>query len=151
MELVPDHVRNVLNEGEKIAWIGYPDPKSVAIRRIPESLFSFLFFGMAVKAFLTAFNPYGGKLHIEPDTEVGLQIAVIAFFAFIGIAIFLLPFFSYKDAQKTTYCVSNQRVMQIVAKKKTSVQSRSYTQLTPLKRKEKKNGINNYIKSFTRT
>ena len=140
MELIPDLVREKLNDDEKITWMEKPDPMSAAIRQIPVSLMSIIFFGLAVQAFWVAFNPRGGKLYIEPDTEVGLQIAIIVVFAVIGIVIFLKPIFSYKEAEKTIYCVSNQRAIQIIAKKKTKVISHSHSALTTIKRKDKKNG-----------
>ncbi len=150
MELIPDFVREKLDDGEKIRWMEKPDPMSAAIRKIPESLFSVLFFGVAVQDFLVAFNPRGGKLYIEPDTEVGLQIAIIFFFSFVGIAFLLKPLFSYKEAEKTLYCVSNQRAIQIIAKKNIKVISHSHSALTTIERKDKKNGKSDILYAIER-
>lgn len=145
MQLIPDFVRNELKEGEEIIWTGSPDPKSAAIKALPEALLSLLFFFIAVQGFLVAFNPYDGELHIAPDTEVGLQVVVVMVFTLIGIALLLRPFFAYKNAEKTTYCISNQRVLQFLVKKKTKVTSHSRRLLNSHERKNKKNGKSDLI------
>ncbi len=146
MQPIPDFVREKLNEDEEIVWMGNPAPMMLALKVLLEGLlFGLLFLFVAFRGFQVAFHPYDGELHIAPGTDIGLQIVIIAVLALIGLALLLKPFRAYKDAEKTTYCVSNQQAFQIIAKKKAKIISHSKGEIKIPERKNKRNGKSDIV------
>ncbi len=134
-------IQSELNEGERITWVGTPDPRRFGMRSWPMVLFgipwtAFALFWMAGAA--------GFKI---PDFKQGFDLFPLFGipFVLIGVGMLSSPFWMMRKAGKTAYVLTTERA--IIFEKKFSMAIRSFepAQLRNLRRTQWGDGAGDLI------
>lgn len=95
-----DPIRRELNPGEELLWQGQPHPAAAARTDTPTLLFAVPW---------TAFAIFGLRQFLIADEVAGSLIASL--FVAVGVYMLTMPWRSYRQAQRTLYAITNQRLL----------------------------------------
>ena len=139
-------VEEELNHGEKISWIGTPNPRRFALRSIPIVIFAIPWTGFSVFWIVGA-----SQFSMPPGEGGGLSLVFGLFplfglpFVLIGLAMMSAPFWMLRKAKRTLYVVTSSRAILFDGGFSTAIRSFGPDQLGDLRRKQRWDGSGDLI------
>ena len=121
-----------LGDGEKVLWVGEPNPLRDSVQAIPILLFGVPWTILAVN-FMWNWGWRG----------TGMDFAAVVFngaFVVVGMAMLLAPAWAYSKARRSVYAITNERVLMIEGGPSKQVQSYREIGLGDIARKERADG-----------
>ena len=139
-----DKVDRELEPGERISWIGMPNPAFFT----PKSKTMFLF-AIPLTLFAVFWMCGAAGFKVPDFKEASSLFALFGLpFFFIGIGLLLSPLFAYYKSLKTVYVITNHRALTFEGGWKETIRSYPPSKLLNVYRKEKSNGTGDVIISF---
>jgi hypothetical protein len=133
-------VQSELRVGENLVWSGVPDARRAAVAAIPETLLPGILFGGA-GLFIMIYEYVGGSLMPKTSSRsLSPMLAAIVMglpFMIAGLINLLRPLWIYWRRLKTSYGVTNQRVIIVSGE---SVRSIKPGDIFDVKYRERRNG-----------
>ncbi|MBC7814059.1 MAG: hypothetical protein H7175_23095 [Burkholderiales bacterium] len=146
-----DAVQNEVRPGEKILWVGKPNPVRMALKTVPQLLMGVLWLGFCIFFFSTwlgAFNFTPSAGDIERGVRAPSAIFGLFPFIFFGIGIWMLiaPLWQMFKGIRSIYAVTDQRLLTISRTPLgQSVISYGDEDITQVERRERGNGTGDLI------
>ena len=141
-------VRSELQAGESLQWTGTADAGRAAISALPAMLFGIPFAGFAL-FWITA--AYRGTHAISRSSSNSIG-GVFSFFPFFGLPFLLIglgivsaPLFAYFKALKTTYAITDKRVLIITDGRTRTVKSCTPADIVSVDHRERAGGTGDVI------
>jgi len=108
-----DRVRSELRENEQMVWAGQPRPGRFLRASLPMALFGLPFTAFAVVAIYTAYNKFTAG--DDPGGPRGFGAIILPLFSvpflLVGLGMLTSPYWMYRRALKTCYCLTNGRAI----------------------------------------
>jgi|SRR5687767_15387212 len=121
-----------LGNGEKVLWVGEPDPLRDSLQVIPIFLFGVPWTIFSV-SFMLDWGWPGGLMGFASLVFVGA-------FVVVGMGMLLAPAWAYSKARRSVYAITNERVLMIEGGNSKQVQSYREIGVGDIARKERADG-----------
>ena len=118
-----------LSGGERLYWVGSPNPMNAAKRKLSQPLFGL--FWTAVVYFM--YTRISSSNTFASDFSIIFKLMLAAFFL-IGIGMILSPAWNYIKARYTVYAITDERALTIKRVPKQTIQSYSIRNMEKIER-----------------